>query len=216
VSLEEGSAAAAQVYVAGLMGCRGDAYRPQEALTSTAAEAFHGEQADALAAANVDLVLAATLPSAGEALGLARAIAATQVPYILGFVVRSNGTLLDGEPLADAIRRLDDALTRPPLGYAGTCVHPDNFGAALEGSGVATRFVALQGNGSRMSPEELDGRAALDTDTPETFGTSTARVARRFQLSIVGGCCGTDERHIRAIAAELTRDGRAKAPDLAQ
>jgi homocysteine S-methyltransferase len=203
---EPGATAAAQVHVAGLIGCRGDAYRPQEALTATAAEAFHREQAEALAAAGVDLVLAATLPAAGEALGIARAVAATGVPYLVGFVMRANGTLLDGEPLADAVKRLDDALPAPPLGYAGTCVHPDNLGAALEAAGIAAaRFVAVQGNGSRLSPEELDGRATLEADAPEAFGKATARVARRFRLSLVGGCCGTDDRHLRAIAAELTR-----------
>jgi homocysteine S-methyltransferase len=194
-----------RIYVAGLMGCRGDAYRPDDALTAPAAQAFHAEQAHALAEARVDLIVAATLPCAREALGLARAIAATGVPYIVGFVVRADGSLLDGEPLGDAVARLDDGLGQPPLGYAGTCVHPDIFDAALETLGSHERFVALQGNASRLSPEELDGRAEIDTDSPESFAKSAAAVVERFGLSIVGGCCGTDERHIRALAETIVR-----------
>ena len=194
-----------RIHVAGLMGCRGDAYRVDGALTSAEALEFHAEQADALAATGLDLILAATLPSADEALGLARAISRTAVPYILGFVVRASGTLLDGTPLRDAVARLDDALDRPPLGYAGTCVHPENFRRALERERVTPRFVALQGNGSRLSPEELDGRGDVDSDSPEAFATASADVARRFGLSMVGGCCGTDDRHLRALAKALTR-----------
>jgi len=199
----EYAADAERIYVAGLMGCRGDAYRPDEALDAPGAQTFHAEQALALAEARVDLIIAETLPSAREALGLARAIAATGVPYIVGFVVRANGTLLDGEPLGDAVARLDDGLTQPPLGYAGTCVHPDIFAAALEMTPHPERFVALKGNGSRLSPEELDGRAELDTDPPELFARSAAAVVERFGLPIVGGCCGTDERHIRTLAETL-------------
>lgn len=197
--------ASAEIHVAGLLGCRGDAYRPEEALSADAAEIFHAEQAGALAEAGVDLILAATLPSAREALGLARAVAATGVPYVVGFVVRRDGTLLDGEPLGDAVARLDDGLVRPPLGYAGTCVHPDNFAAALETVQDPDRFVALQGNGSRLSPEELDGRAEVDTDSPEPWARSAVSAAERFGLTVVGGCCGTDERHLRALAAALAR-----------
>jgi homocysteine S-methyltransferase len=196
---------AERIYVAGLMGCRGDAYRPDEALDAPAAQVFHAEQALALAEARVDLVMVETLPSSREALGIARAIAATGVPYVIGFVVRANATLLDGEPLGDAVARLDDGLTQPPLGYAGTCVHPDTFGAALEKTPSGERFVALKGNGSRLSPEELDGRAELDTDPPEAFARSAASVVNRFGIRVVGGCCGTDERHIRALAETLVR-----------
>lgn len=196
---------AERIYVAGLMGCRGNAYSPAGALTAAAAQRFHAEQALALADAGVDLVIAATLPCAGEALGLARAIGATAVPYIVGFVVRADGTLLDGEPIGDAVSRLDEGLAQPPLGYAGTCVHPDNFWAALETLRSHQRFVALQGNGSRLPPEELDGRAEIDTDSPESFASSATAVVERFGLSIVGGCCGTDDRHIRALAANMAR-----------
>ncbi len=210
---EEYATAGVEIFLAGLMGCRGDAYRPDEALGSSAAELFHAEQAAALADAGVDLILAATLPSASEALGLARAIAATDVPFIIGFVLRPDGTLLDGAPLGDAVVRLDGGLQRPALGYAGTCVHPDNFAQALgtaSARDAAGRFVALQGNGSRLLPEELDGRAELDSDAPESFGASMATVRERFGIGIVGGCCGTNERHIAALAAELGGAGNRR------
>jgi len=39
--------------------------------------------------------------------------------------------------------------------------------------------------------------------TPEVFGTSVALLHRELGLKILGGCCGTDDRHIRALAARL-------------
>lgn len=200
------------VFVAGLMGCRGDAYRPQEALGSREAEAFHTEQAAALAQAGVDLILAATLPAASEALGLARAIASTDVPFIMGFVPRADGKLLDGQPMADVVHRIDDSVRRRPLGYAGTCIHPDLFAQALaapDALAAASRFVALQGNGSRLPPHELDGRGELDSDDPVAFAASMAAVRERFRIGLLGGCCGTDQSHLAAIVAILNSPARA-------
>jgi homocysteine S-methyltransferase len=201
-----------RVWVGGLMGCRGDAYAPADALDARRASRFHAPQADALARAGVDVLVASTLPSASEAVGLARAAAATGAPYIMGFVLRPTGTLLDGTRIMDVVRRIDDTVPLAPLGYAGTCVHPECFALALESVAaehpeIPRRFVAIQGNGSRLSPEELDGRAEVDADEPASFAVSTLEVHRRFGVSVLGGCCGTDDRHIAAIAAGLTAPG---------
>lgn len=193
-----------KIFLGGLIGCRGDAYQAGEALSDSSAEAFHEEQASALFEAKVDLILAATLPSSSEAFGLARAISATGAPFIIGFVLRPDGTLLDNEPILDAVKRIDDGLIRPPLGYAGTCVHPEVFSRALEAMDspeIAGRFVALQGNGSPLSPEELDSSRELKSDSPLSFAAASLSAKDRFGLAIVGGCCGTDARHIEALAS---------------
>jgi homocysteine S-methyltransferase len=204
---------AGSVFLAGLLGCRGDAYDPGAALNAPEAVAFHQVQARALVAAGVDGLLAAALPAATEALGMAQALAAAAgeaVPYILSFIIRPTGTLLDATPLGEVVAQIDAQVTPPPAGYMVNCVHPAIFGAALERElarcpTLGARLLGLQGNTSRLSPEELDGAARLDTEEPEVFARELLAVRRRFGLRIVGGCCGTDARHMRGVAAGLVR-----------
>lgn len=202
----------ATVEIAGLVGPAGDAYRPQEALAEEAAFAWHGEQARALAAAGVDLLLGSTLPALSEALGLARAFEAAARPRgleaVASFVLRPDGRLLDGTPLPVALARLHDVA--PGVAAWANCVHPSVLESALtahdpwpaEGAAI----VGLQANGSALSPEELDERDQLDQDDPEAWGEAMATLARRRGLTTVGGCCGTDGRHLRALARRLKAD----------
>lgn len=191
----------AEVLVGGNLGPRGDAYRPEEAPQAELAETLARPQVEELASARVDFLQASTLPSAREALGVARAMARTSAPYLLSFVVRRTGRLLDGTPLAEAIAAIDDGVTRPPTAYLVNCVHPSVLLDALEERSVGERLAGLQANTSRLSPEELDGREELDTDEPASFGRAMAALGRRFGLRVLGGCCGTDARHIEAIAS---------------
>lgn len=199
---------AGSVYVGGLLGCRGDAYNPAEALDPAAARDFHTPQAQALCAAGVDFLLAATLPAVCEALGLAQALAASGLPYVLSCVVRPTGTWLDGTPLADAIAHIDRAVSPPPAAYFVNCVHPTVFAAALDvatraNPKAARRVIGLQANTSTLSPEELDNRPHLDSAAPERFAADVLAVRRRLGTRVVGGCCGTDDRHLRALAEAL-------------
>ena len=187
--------------IGGNVGPRGDAYQPGEAPDERRAEALHAPQIEELAAAGVDFLQASTLPALGEALGMARAMARTRTPYLLSFVVRRTGRLLDETPLAEAISALDQGVSSPPAGYLVNCVHPSVLRSALEADPVGERLVGLQANTSRLSPEELDGREELDSDDPESFGREMRELRRRFGLRILGGCCGTDARHIEAISA---------------
>jgi homocysteine S-methyltransferase len=199
---------AAQVAVGGLMGCRGDAYDPGESLSADDAATFHADQARELADAGVDFVLVATLPALPEARGMARALAATAVPYVLSFVLRPAGTLLDGTPLGEAIGRIDSESEAVPLAYWANCVHPAVFAEAMERvvaetPGVADRVLGLQANTSRRCPEELDGARTLDAEPPAVFAEEMMNVRRRFGLRVLGGCCGTDAGHIDAIAERI-------------
>lgn len=199
---------ARQVIICGLMSCRGDAYRPDEALTTAEAFQFHAWQAGKLADAGVDFLLAATLPALSEATGLALALAATGKPYLVSFVVRPEGTLLDGTPLKDAIAAIDAAATPPPLAYLINCTHASFAQSALlhetnSSASVRQRFIGLLANTAALSPEDLNDSTTLVQEDPETFGKALAQLHRELGLKIVGGCCGTDDRHIRALATEL-------------
>ena len=185
------------VVVAGMSGPRGDAYKPSEAPHGDAARRYHAAQIERLAAAGVDLLAAATLPSVCEARAIASLMADTGIPWMLSFVIRADGTTLDGTPLGDAIRSIDESVSRPAAGYAVNCVHP----SVLERAGVANRLLAFQPNTSRLAPEDLDGREDLDSAEPDEFAADVMNAAG--EIRIVGGCCGTDARHISAIAERL-------------
>ncbi len=193
------------VFIGGLMGCRGDAYKPEEALSAAEAARFHAFQANALARAGCDFLCAATMPAASESLGIAAAMAQTGAPYMVSFIVTRDGALLDGTPMQEVITSLDRSVSPAPLGYMVNCVHPSIMAEALDNcAGPARRrIVGLQANTSAKSPGELEGLADLETEDPELYADRMVELHRRFGLRILGGCCGTDARHIGSLAARF-------------
>ncbi|RII29961.1 MAG: homocysteine methyltransferase [Geobacter sp.] len=201
---------ASQVAICGLMSCKGDAYKPEEALATAEARAFHAWQANALAAAGVDFLLASTLPALSEALGLAQAQAATGLDYMVSFVARPEGTLLDGTPLKDAIAAIDAQASPRPLAYLINCTHASIFRRALlhgdnSSPYVRERVVGLLANTASLSPEELNESVELVEEAPEVFGSMVAGLHRELGMKVLGGCCGTDDRHINCLAEMLAQ-----------
>jgi homocysteine S-methyltransferase len=196
-----------QILIGGLIGCRGDAYDPSCALSADDAYRFHLPQARELAEAGVDFLIASTIPSVTEAIGMAKAMTSCG-SCIISFVIRRNGLLLDGTSLVDAIRLIDTSLSVKPVGYMVNCVHPFVYMEAMEnllrlGSVLPERLIGLQANTSQKSPEELDGSPDLIPEDPEIFGMAMEQVKQKYGLKILGGCCGTDDRHIREIALRM-------------
>ena len=190
------------------MSCRGDAYNQAEALSAEDAHEFHSWQAAMLAEAGVDFLLAATLPALSEATGLASAMAATGMPYIVSFIVRPEGTLLDGTVLKEALLAIDGAVSPKPLAYMVNCTHASIFRSALlqdvnSSQFIRQRVVGLLANTAALDPEELDSSDTLVEEAPEIFGQSVADLHREFGMKILGGCCGTDDRHIREVAMRI-------------
>ncbi|MCF7761217.1 MAG: homocysteine S-methyltransferase family protein, partial [Cephaloticoccus sp.] len=205
-----------QVMIGGLIGCRGDAYRPDEALSTDQAREFHGWQSHQLVKGSADFLLGITLPALCEAIGLAAAMADTHCPYLISFVVRPTGTLLDGTSLIDAISTIDAQVCPVPTGYLINCTHPDLARSALfhpvnSSNTVRQRIIGLLANTAALSPEELDGREDLVETEPIHFAKAMLELHRRPGLKILGGCCGTDDRHIRALAGLLAQAYRPKS-----
>lgn len=201
-----------KVILCGLMSCRGDAYDPAAALAVDKAREFHAWQAERLANTEVDFLLAATLPALSEATGLALALAATGKPYVVSFVVRPQGTLLDGTPLKDAIAAIDAAVTPRPLAFMINCTHAGFARSALlhdvnSSPMVRQRVTGLLANTAALSPEDLNERDSLVAEDPEVFARSVAELHWELGLKILGGCCGTDDRHIRSLATRLAGGG---------
>ena len=197
-----------KIVICGLLSCRGDAYNQAEALSLEDARTFHSWQASRLAEAGVDFLLAATLPALSEAIGLAAALAATGKPYIISFIFRAEGTLLDGTPLKDAISRIDAEVHPKPLAYMSNCTHASIFKSGIlhaknSSSVVRKRVIGLFANTAALEPEELDDSEELVEEDPRIFGRSLARLHAELGMKILGGCCGTDDRHIDHLAKRL-------------
>jgi homocysteine S-methyltransferase len=200
-----------KIVICGLLSCRGDAYNQSEALTSNDAHKFHSWQANRLAEAGVDFLLAATLPALSEATGLATALAATGKPYIISFVFRSDGTMLDRTPLQDAISIIDTDVNPKPIAYMANCTHASIFKTAImhetnSSLTVRKRVAGLFANTAALEPEELDNSEKLVEEDPQIFGKSVANLHGELGMKILGGCCGTDDRHIDNLAKRLVSD----------
>jgi S-methylmethionine-dependent homocysteine/selenocysteine methylase len=197
-----------KIYIGGLTGCKGDAYKPEEALNESDAYKFHKEQMQILADAGVDFLLASTLPEINEAKGISKAMSETNKDYVISFVIRDNGKLLDGTLLNDAIKLVDNSVSTLPLFYLTNCIHPDVLHKSFlnlkdENDILKNRLYGIQANASSKSPEELDTLLELDADSPTDWAQGMVDLNKKYNLKILGGCCGTDARFISSMIEHL-------------
>ncbi|MFX1346312.1 MAG: homocysteine S-methyltransferase family protein [Promethearchaeota archaeon] len=196
---------AINIFIGGLVACKGDAYDPSEALSSEDAYNFHKTQVNQLSDADVDFLFASTLPASSEALGIAKAMAESDKEYILSFVIRPDGTLMDGTSLNEVITNIDNSIPIKPVFYMVNCVHPTHCKSAINTKPnnteiVKTRLKGLQANGSSKSPEELESLNKMDSESPKKWGKKMIDLYLNSEIQVLGGCCGTTHHHIRSIA----------------
>ncbi|HZR06200.1 MAG TPA: homocysteine S-methyltransferase family protein [Candidatus Udaeobacter sp.] len=194
-----------RMILAGVIGPASDGYEAGEAPGAEDAYAYHRDQADVLAGLNVDLLYAPTFPAFSELIGVARAMAETGCPYALAPMLHPNGTMLDGTPLADAITRIDAEISPTPSHYMVGCLYPTHAQTALRAlrasrPDLITRVRGLKANASPLSPDELNKLHHLAATDVRIWARDEMACAREFELAILGGCCGTDERYIDALA----------------
>ena len=192
--------------ISGCLGPRGDAYAPEELMTPAQAAAYHRPQIESFAGTDADLVNAMTLTHVGEAQGIADAAREVGMPVALSFTVETDGRLPDGTSLADAVAAVDDATDGYPAYFAINCAHPTHFASVLDPTEAWTRRLgAVRANASRASHAELDETAELDAGDPDELGRHYAELRALLPgLTVLGGCCGTDVRHVRSIAEHCT------------
>jgi homocysteine S-methyltransferase len=191
------------VVVSGCLGPRGDGYVPGEQMTAAQAAAYHRPQVEAFADSPADLVSALTLTGAAEAVGIVRAAGAAGLPVVVSFTVETDGRLPDGTPLGDAVRSVDDATGGAAAYFMVNCAHPDHLAPAVDPSADWwARLRGVRANASRLSHAELDAAPELDAGDPDELARQLADL-RPLGITVLGGCCGTDVRHIRALAGEV-------------
>lgn len=186
-----------RVVISGCVGPSDDGYQPAALLSAAEAEAYHAEQIGAFA--GVDVVTGITMTYAAEAIGIVRAAARAGLPAVISFTVETDGRLPSGQPLGEAIGEVD-AAARPAY-YMVNCAHPTHFAHALDGPWTA-RVRGVRANASTLSHAELDEATELDAGDPEDLAARYAALGLPH-LNVVGGCCGTDIRHVSALAACL-------------
>jgi homocysteine S-methyltransferase len=192
--------------ISGNIGPRGDGYAISDVMTVAQALAYHGHQVGLFADAGCDLVSGCTFTYAAEAIGLAAAAREHGVPCVIYFTVETDGCLPDGSTLAETIDAVDSA-TDGYVSYFGlNCAHPDHMTPAIEvGAPWVGRIGAIRANASRMSHAELDEAEVLDDGDPAELALDLLRLRGLLpQARVFGGCCGTDVRHVRALAAVIT------------
>jgi homocysteine S-methyltransferase len=184
------------------IGPRGDAYAPSSLMSAEEAEQYHAAQMQTLSDTPVDLVTALTVTYADEAIGMTRAARAAGLPVAVSFTVETDGRLPSGQTLRAAIEQVDAETDGAPMHYMINCAHPTHFAGALADAGPWTeRVQGLRANASTRSHAELDEAEELDDgDAEDLAARYTALRGALPNLSILGGCCGTDIRHVTCIA----------------
>ena len=193
---------ASPMVVSGCIGPRGDGYVPGEVMSEGAAETYHALQVNAFASAGADMVTAITMTNTSEAIGIARAAAKVGMPVALSFTVETDGRLPTGQTLTEAIELVDAATANGPAYYMINCAHPSHFQGVMEpNQGWLQRIRGLRANASRRSHQELNDSPDLDAGDPIELGGQYRDLVRAHpQINVLGGCCGTDHRHVECIA----------------
>jgi S-methylmethionine-dependent homocysteine/selenocysteine methylase len=191
----------APIVISGCIGPQDDGYNPTTKLSASAAQEYHSEQIATFRGTPADMVTAITMTYADEAIGVARAAAEADLPAAISFTVEADGRLPSGQPLGEAVAQVDDETGGAPAYYMINCAHPNHFRDALEvGEEWQGRIRGLRANASTKSHAELDEAEELDTGDPVELGTRYSELKSKLpNLNVLGGCCGTDHRHVGEI-----------------
>ena len=191
----------------GVVGPRGDGYVVGGTMSPSEAAAYHGLQARSFAEAGADMISAITMTYADEAIGVARAASSVGLPVVISLTVETDALLPSGQAIGDAIIQIDDATHDAPAYYMVNCAHPTHFSAALDATAPWTgRIRGIRANASRLSHAELDAATELDRGDIAELTALYGDLHRHLDLRVVGGCCGTDDEHVAAIATAIATD----------
>ncbi|MDM0012086.1 homocysteine S-methyltransferase family protein [Variovorax sp. J22P168] len=194
------------VVLSGIIGPRGDGYVADAPSSAADAAAYHLPQAVALKKGGVDMLSAVTMTTSAEAIGVARSAKAVGLPVAISFTVETDGRLPSGESLREAMEQVD-ADTAPAY-FAVNCAHPSHVEPCFTDGGAWTaRIQGIRANASTRSHAELDAATELDIGDPADLGERYRRLRTPLPtLNVLGGCCGTDDRHLRAIRDAWVQD----------
>jgi homocysteine S-methyltransferase len=190
------------IVISGCVGPRGDGYVPGQVMSPEESEQYHSRQIEIFAEAGADMITAITMTNANEAIGIVRAARKAGMPVAIAFTVETDGRLPTGEGLGAGIEAVDAATGKGPAYYMINCAHPTHFSDRLDDGGAwLHRVRGLRANASRRSHAELNEAPDLDAGDPVELGGQYRDLVRRYpHINVLGGCCGTDRRHVECIS----------------
>ncbi|MBC7882223.1 MAG: homocysteine S-methyltransferase family protein [Anaerolineae bacterium] len=190
-----------RIVISGCIGPRGDGYVPTDAMNAEEAQSYHYKQIEVFRDAGADLVTAITMNYVEEAIGIAQAAKLVEMPVVVSFTVETDGKLPTGQLLKDAVEQVDLATNFAPAYYMINCAHPTHFANQLTVSEPwVTRIRGIRANASTKSHAELNESTELDDGNPEELGSQYRELRNKLRhVNVLGGCCGTDHRHVEAI-----------------
>jgi S-methylmethionine-dependent homocysteine/selenocysteine methylase len=192
------------VVISGCMGPRYDGYNAEDRMTAAQSAAYHRPQIATFRETAADMVAAYTLPYVAEGAGVAMAAREEGMPAVISFTVETDGRLPSGETIRDAVEQIDELTDSAPAYYMINCAHPTHFADALGDGPWTDRVRAVRANASAKSHAELDESSELDEGDPVDLGRQYVALAKQLRrLTVVGGCCGTDHRHVAEICSAL-------------
>ena len=190
----------------GQVGPRGDGYAPSDLMTTQEAEDYHSEQIEVYANSEADFVCAFTICYPEEAAGVVRAAQRFAMPVAIAFTVETDGRLPTGMPLKEAIEKVDAESNGGALYFLINCAHPDHFKDIFTNEPWMQRLRGVVANASRCSHAELDVAEELDDGDPDELGVQVGGLRRKYpHFNILGGCCGSDMRHVKRILEEAKK-----------
>lgn len=200
---------ASPMVISGCVGPRGDGYDPKHLMTPEEATEYHGVQIGTFNTTDADMITAITMTYAEEAVGITRAAASVGMPSVISFTVETDGRLPTGQPLGAAIEQVDESCEVVPAYYMINCAHPSHFAGTLsEGSGWVERVRGIRANASKLSHSELDEAKELDDGNPAELANQYRALIGLFgHINVLGGCCGTDQRHLEEICRACLMEG---------
>ena len=201
----------APIVISGCVGPQDDGYNPSQILSAADAEDYHSTQIATFSETAADMVTAITMTYVEVALGVTRAAVAAGMPVAISFTVETDGRLPSGQSLGEAIGEVDEETAGAPAYYMINCAHPTHFEDVFgERRRWHERIRGLRANASTKSHAELDEATELDEGDPADLGARYAALGAKLpELNVLGGCCGTDHRHVREVCNAWLAGARA-------
>lgn len=196
-----------RMVISGCVGPRGDGYNPSDFMTEEEAKSYHAVQIETFSKTNADMVTAITMTYLEEAVGITQAAKVSGMPVVISFTVETDGKLPSGQTLKDAIQKVDEATANYPAYYMINCAHPTHFEGVLAANEPwQQRIRGLRANASTLSHAELDEAEELDDGSPSELSSQYKELRNKLSnLNVLGGCCGTDHRHIEEIIKAIAK-----------
>lgn len=188
-----------KIKIGGLIGCMNDCYLPEQGLSITDSIEFHSWQISQLVKGGADFLIAETLPNLEEAVGISKSMEKSGLPYFISFVIDRKGNVLDGNTLSHSVKTIDQITQVNPLGYMINCAYPTFLCAENQPPELMDRLVGYMGNASSLDHCELENSEKLHSEPISDWGTNMLELNRKYQLKVLGGCCGTDSEYLKYI-----------------